>query len=216
MTGEYGQLYAAQFSPDGSLIAAGGAGTKDARIFDVKANYAVRRSVCPIFMRGSILSHHCARRRYFTQLPRAAHCRLVLLCSCWVGCVSMAKAFTRSTLHPLVGAWRWVAGTMSLRCVIFKMWVPPPGRRSERHGPESGTDLSAATGSMRPATPCSSHSVHCAWPSCAQTRTSLSIGAFQACRSIKLFSFSFAHRVAKRTSRTPTGPGAMHASTRMH
>ncbi len=41
MTGEYGNLYAAQFSPDGSLIAAGGAGTKDARIFDVKANYAL-------------------------------------------------------------------------------------------------------------------------------------------------------------------------------
>lgn len=39
--GENASLYVAQFSPDGSLIVAGGTGTKDARVFDCKANYAL-------------------------------------------------------------------------------------------------------------------------------------------------------------------------------
>jgi hypothetical protein len=39
--GENAMLYSAQFSADGSLIAAGGTGTKDARVFDVKSNYAL-------------------------------------------------------------------------------------------------------------------------------------------------------------------------------
>ena len=38
---ECASLYAAQFSPDGSLIAAGGTGTKDARVFDCKSNFAL-------------------------------------------------------------------------------------------------------------------------------------------------------------------------------
>lgn len=38
---ENAMLYAAQFSPDGSLIAAGGTGTKDARIFDCTADFAL-------------------------------------------------------------------------------------------------------------------------------------------------------------------------------
>jgi WD40 repeat protein len=38
---ECANLYTAQYSPDGSLILAGGTGTKDARVFDVKANYAL-------------------------------------------------------------------------------------------------------------------------------------------------------------------------------
>eukprot|EP00455_Lapot_gusevi_P046021 TRINITY_DN598_c0_g2_i1.p1 TRINITY_DN598_c0_g2~~TRINITY_DN598_c0_g2_i1.p1 ORF type:complete len:191 (+),score=43.39 TRINITY_DN598_c0_g2_i1:451-1023(+) len=36
---ENAMLYSAQFSPDGTLIAAGGTGTKDARIFDTTNNY---------------------------------------------------------------------------------------------------------------------------------------------------------------------------------
>ena len=37
--GENAMLYTAQFSPDGTMIAAGGTGTRDVRIFDVASDY---------------------------------------------------------------------------------------------------------------------------------------------------------------------------------